>query len=167
VDWPISWLPGDRLLVSSGQQYKVVRLDGTVDDTVTGLPATLRTSLTVSPDGRWMAWSSVESGRSEIYVEPFGRPGSRVQVSVGGGTRPVWSRDGRSLYYLSQRTIFESAVHAGAAFASDAPVAVFTASSAIDGYDVTPDGQRFLVLRGPPPDFLPFNVIVGWQGKVK
>jgi len=167
VDYPISWLPGDRLLVSSADQYKVVHLDGSVDDTVTALPTARRADLTVSPDGRWMAWSSRETGRSEVYVEPFGRPGSRVQVSVGGGARPVWSHDGRSLYYVAQHAIFESAVHASAAFSCDPSTLVFNASAEIGGYDVAPDGQKFLVLRGPPPDFLPFNVIVNWTAKIR
>ncbi len=100
-------------------------------------------------------------------VEPFGRPGSRVQVSVGGGSTPAWSRDGRMLYYVTQHTLFESAVHAGATFACDPPAPVFTANAEIDSYDVAPDGQKFLVLRRPPPDFLPFNVIVNWPAKIR
>ncbi len=167
VDFPISWLPGDRLLVSSEQKYKVVRLDGTVDDTVTGLPTSRRSGLTVSPDGRYMAWTSTDTGRGEVYVEPFGRPGSRVQVSVGGGAGPLWSRDGKSLYYVAQHTLFEAAVHAGATFTSDPPTPVFTTTAEIGSYDVAPDGRRFLVLREPPPDFLPFNVLVNWQAKTK
>ena len=105
-------------------------------------------------------------GPDEI-VEPFGRPGSRVQVSVGGGSTPAWSRDGRMLYYVTQHTLFESAVHAGATFACDPPAPVFTANAVIDSYDVAPDGQKFLVLRRPPPDFLPFNVIVNWPAKIR
>lgn len=167
VDYAVAWLPGDRLLVQAAEQYQVVHLDGAVDETVTALPASSRWSLTVSPDGRWMAWTSVESGRREVYVEPFGRPGPRVQVSVGGGEMPAWSRDGRSLYYATEHTLFEAAVRAGATFACDPPVPVFTANAEIDSYDVTPDGQKFLVLRSPPPDFLPFNVIVNWAAKIR
>jgi Tol biopolymer transport system component len=167
VDFPVDWLPGERLLVTSGQAYKVVRLNGTVDETVTGLPASLRDNLTISPDGRWMAWSSRETGRTEIYVEPFGRAGSRVQVSVGGGDDPLWSRDGRALYFIAQHTVFEAKIHAGATFSSDPPIPVFTASAEIDNYDVTPDGQKFLVLRHPPADFQRFSVLVNWQAKIR
>jgi len=167
VDFPIAWLPGDRLLVWAAEQYKVVHLDGSVDDTVTTLPASSRGWVTVSPDGRWMAWTSGETGRGEVYVEPFGRPGSRVQVSIGGGRAPAWSRDGRSLYYVSEHTLFEAAVRAGATFACDAPTPIFTANAEIGSYDVAPDGQRFLVLRRPPPDFLPFNVIVNWPAMIR
>jgi Tol biopolymer transport system component len=145
----------------------VVRLNGTVDETVTGLPASLRDNLTISPDGRWMAWSSRETGRTEIYVEPFGRAGSRVQVSVGGGDDPLWSRDGRALYFIAQHTVFEAKIHAGATFSSDPPIPVFTASAEIDNYDVTPDGQKFLVLRHPPADFQRFSVLVNWQAKIR
>jgi WD40 repeat protein len=167
VDYPLAFLPGDRLLVASADQYKVVRLDGSVDDTVTALPTSSRGGLTVSPDGRWMAWTSGETGRREVYVEPFGRLGSRVQVSIGGGRTPAWSRDGRSLYYVTEHTLFEAAVRTGATFASDPPTPVFTANAEIDSYDVSPDGQKFLVLRSPPPDFLPFNVIVNWSAKIR
>jgi Tol biopolymer transport system component len=167
VDYPVAWLPGGRLLLWSSQQYKVVRLDGTVDETVSDLPRGGRSGLAVSPDGRWIAWSSGESGREEVYVEPFGRQGLRVQVSVGGGERPVWSGDGRSIYYLAKHTIFQALVRAGATFASDPPSPVFTAGTEIEAFDVTPDGQRFLVLRNPPPDFLPVNVLVNWRSKIK
>ena len=167
VDYPVAFLPGDRLLVTSAGQYKVVRLDGSVDDTVTALPTSSRGGLTVSPDGRFMAWTSGETGRREVYVEPFGRPGSRVQVSLGGGRTPVWSRDGRSLYYVTEHTLFEAAVRGGPTFASDPPIPVFTANAEIDSFDVAPDGQKFLVLRSPPPDFLPFNVIVNWPAKIR
>jgi eukaryotic-like serine/threonine-protein kinase len=167
IDFPIAWLPGNRLLVQTAKHYTVVRLDGTVDETLTGLPTSLRRELTVSPDGRWMAWSSGETGRSEVYVEPLGRTGSRVQVSVLGGRTPVWSRDGKSLYFVAQHTLFEAAVHAGASLTSDPPTPVFTTTAEIGTYDVTPDGRRFLVLRDPPPDFLRFNVIVNWQAKAK
>jgi hypothetical protein len=64
-------------------------------------------------------------------------------------------------------TLFEAAIRAGASFALDSPTPVFTANAEIDSYDVAPDGQRFLVLRRPPPDFLPFNVIVNWPAMIR
>jgi eukaryotic-like serine/threonine-protein kinase len=55
----------------------------------------------VSPDGRWIAYRSDESGKSEIYVSPFPRPAGKLQVSINGGVQPRWRRDGRELYYLA------------------------------------------------------------------
>ena len=100
----------------------------------------------VSPDGRWIASVFAESGHDEVCVEPLGRPGRRVQVSVGGGSRPVWARDGRSLFYVARHTILEARVRPGATFESDTPAPVVTVDSEIRDYDVAPDGGRFLVV---------------------
>jgi Tol biopolymer transport system component len=54
----------------------------------------------VSPDGRWLAYASNPSGRSEVYVQPYGRSGARQQVSTNGGISPLWGRDGREIFYL-------------------------------------------------------------------
>ena len=54
-----------------------------------------------SPDGRWLAYVSIESGRPEVYVQPYPGPGGKWQVSIDGGTEPVWSRNGRELFYRS------------------------------------------------------------------
>ena len=55
----------------------------------------------LSPDGRWLAYTSDEAGRQEVFVQPFPGPGGRLQVSIDGGTEPVWSRDGRELFYIN------------------------------------------------------------------
>ncbi|MGH9408942.1 MAG: protein kinase domain-containing protein [Vicinamibacterales bacterium] len=168
VDYPMACLRGHRVLVRSllgaDVTYRIVGMDGHVEDQMAAIPP--GADLSVSPDGRWFAFASRESGRSDVYVQPLGRPGATVQVSRGGGNGPVWARDGRSLYYLAQRSIYQAAVHAGDTIASDRPVQVFSLDRDIRSFDVTPDGQRFLVLRQPPPGFLPVQVIANWQAKI-
>jgi Tol biopolymer transport system component len=112
----------------------------------------------VSPDGRWVAYQSNESGRYEIYVRPFPNVDSGLwQVSSGGGTRPVWSRDGRELFYATGRLestrLMVSAIAPGGAFSAAAPRLLFEgpyvggAGVPARTYDVSPDGQRFLMMK--------------------
>ncbi len=111
----------------------------------------------LSPDGRWIAYSSDESGREEIYVQPFPGLDARVQVSPGGGTQPIWSRDGRELYYRGPRDVMASAVDARAPMVFAPPHALFAdrfERPQPDGhitYDVAPDG-RFLMIAAPRAD---------------
>lgn len=108
----------------------------------------------VSPDGRWLAYQSSESGTDEIYVSPFPEIAtSRQLVSSGGGTRPLWSKDGRELfYYVDSGTIMAAPVTLGSTFSFDKPVVAVKGSFARPvnaglHYDVSPDGKRFLLLK--------------------
>jgi serine/threonine-protein kinase len=111
----------------------------------------------ISPDGRWLAYQSNESGDWDIYVRPMLdlERGQKVTVSTGGSTQPRWSRDGRELFYLSPRSEMMSvSVRTGATFSSAAPVKLFDASpyfiggqvNPFFGYDVSKDG-RFLMIK--------------------
>jgi serine/threonine protein kinase/Tol biopolymer transport system component len=105
-----------------------------------------------SPDGRWIVYVSNESGRDEIYVQPFPGPGGKWQVSVSGGTEPVWSRDGKELFYLSGRKMMSVPVSAGTTFSAEIPHVLFEGSFVPTrrgeaAYDVSPDGRRFLMVR--------------------
>jgi serine/threonine-protein kinase len=108
-------------------------------------------SASFSPDGRWVAYVSDESGRAEVYVRPSLGPGSRTQVSVDGGTAPVWSRNGRELFFAKGDTLCTTAVRLGRTFASGAVRRLFSGPYSFDevtvNYDVTADGQHFLVPR--------------------
>ena len=109
-----------------------------------------------SPDSRWVAYESNETGRLEIYAQPFPGPGPKVQVSVGGGTLPRWRRDGGELFYLApDRRLMAVSVSRAAARVSrrGPPRALFTLSTT-SSYEPSPDGQRFLVTavcRMPAP----------------
>ena len=107
----------------------------------------------LSPDGRWLAYQSNESGRSEIYVRPFPDVDARRwQISTAGGTRPLWSRDGRELFYLvGSGTIMAVPVEMTQTFAAGRPEIVVEGDYAAVGvgraYDVSPDGRRFLMVK--------------------
>ena len=80
----------------------------------------------LSPDGRWVAFTTNESGRDEVVVQPFPGPGGRVQVSTAGGTEPVWSRDGRRLFYRGERELMAAVIRPGPGFTVAARDTVLT-----------------------------------------
>ncbi|HSS45491.1 MAG TPA: hypothetical protein VLO07_09135, partial [Thermoanaerobaculia bacterium] len=102
-----------------------------------------------SPDGRWIAYASNESGRFEVYVQPFPGPGGKWQISTAGGTAPAWRRDGKELFYLApDRKLMTVSVKIGATFETEVPKPLFETHIRNDPdrhYDVSADGQRFLV----------------------
>jgi serine/threonine protein kinase len=101
----------------------------------------------ISPDGKWLAFVSDESGAQEIYAVSFPALASRVQLSSGGGVSPRWSRDGRELYYFepaADRLMAVRVSSAGGELRAESPVALFAVPSAL--YDVTPDG-KFLITQ--------------------
>jgi eukaryotic-like serine/threonine-protein kinase len=120
-----------------------------------------------SPDGKWVAYVSNESGRNEVYVRPFEGSGEKWQISTSsGGLSPRWRRDGRELYYLTaDDTIMAVGVQAGESFAVGKPTQLFHVEPARAGfgqYEVTPDGQRFLVNTGGTQS-PPVTVALNWQ----
>jgi len=108
-----------------------------------------------SPDGRWMAYSSDVSGRDEVYVQPFPGPeGARYQVSLAGGQAPTWSRDGKEVFYATEgrpRRLMVVDVKTSPAFEAGRPRELFSPEVTLvgggTGYDVSPDGRRFVMLR--------------------
>jgi serine/threonine-protein kinase len=105
----------------------------------------------VSPDGRWIAYQSDESGRFEIYLRPFpALEGSLAKVSPTGGTSPRWTQHGRELVYYDGRGFLAVPIDAGPPLRAGQPVRLFDASPYSGrlgpDYDVTADGQRFLLI---------------------
>jgi serine/threonine-protein kinase len=110
----------------------------------------------VSPDGRWLAYESNESRTTEVYVRPFPDINAgRWQISTGGGTRPLWSRNGRELFYISGSKMMKVDIQTGAAFSAGTPEMLFQGGfiSPQTGrnYDVTADGKRFLMIKDARP----------------
>ncbi len=128
----------------------------------------------VSPDGRWLAYRSDESGRQEIYVQSFPEPGRKVTVSKGGGGVPRWRRDGKELYYVaSDNKLMAVPVETGANFTAGTPVALFDVGSYVrrtsrHAYDVSADGQKILLIR-PLEDAStrPLTVVQNWTELLK
>ena len=127
---------------------------------------------TFSPDGRYVAYQSNESGRSEIAVQEFPEARNKWQVSTDGGGQSFWRGDGRELFYRSGSRLMSVPVEAGETFTAGTPAPLFQARFAavtIRGhYRPTPDGQRFLVLSPLGRDALqPASVVLNWTAALK
>jgi Tol biopolymer transport system component len=130
-----------------------------------------------SPDGRWLAYVSNESGRYEIYVQPYPGPGAKSQISTDGGGEPLWNPDGRELFYRSGNKMMVVEITAQPSFSAGKPKVLFagpyqTSPNPVPSpnYDVSPDGQRFLMLKpGDPAGETPtqINVVLNWFEELK
>jgi serine/threonine-protein kinase len=118
-------------------------------------------AVSMSPDGRWVAYESTETGRNEIYVRPFPDVnGGKWQVSTGGGINPRWSHDGRELFYVDGASVMTAAqVETAGSFRVASRTPLFSlnerqiyAQANYAAYDVAPDGRRFVMVQFAQPD---------------
>ena len=126
----------------------------------------------LSPDGKWMAYNSDESGRFEVYVRPYPGPGGRWQVSLGGGTEPVWSPTGKEIFYRDGDKMMTAAVRTVGAFEVGARTQLFegpfhTTSNQITNYDVTRDGKTFIMLQPVQGTAQTVFVTLNWFDQLK
>ena len=128
----------------------------------------------LSPDGRWVAYVSGESGRSEIHVMPFLGSGEKLTISTEGGNEPVWSRNGRELFYRSGDAMMAVEVTTSPLLSAGRPRRLFErpyeVSSALwPDYDVSTDGQRFLLVKMIESFDAPaqINVVLDWSEELK
>jgi serine/threonine protein kinase len=121
-----------------------------------------------SPDGRWIAYSSNESGQAEVYVRPHPQSGGKWQVSTAGGFAPTWRRDGRELYYVSvdgKLMVAEITVK-GSTLEASSPRPLFEMRGV--NYDVMSDGRRFILNIPVETQLaLPLTLVVNWDVEVK
>jgi Tol biopolymer transport system component len=171
---PESWLPDGALLGTRGADAATTAsawsrsADG--NGPVPGLPDGRTDELQVSPDGRWLAFVSWESGGPEVYLQPFGREGERVRVSADGGGQPKWSGDGRELFFtVPSSRLMAVTVHASSDRLSlGTPTLLFAREglfprAVLDEYAPSVDGQRFLVkLPLDRADTAQLHVITNW-----
>jgi eukaryotic-like serine/threonine-protein kinase len=127
-----------------------------------------------SPDGRWLAYASNESGRPEVYVQPYPGPGGKWQISVEGGTEPVWSRNGRELFYRSGNKMMAVETTTQPGFSAGKPRLLFEGQYVLTrfsemsaAYDVSPDGQRFLMLKQGEQVPGQITVVQHWTEELK
>jgi eukaryotic-like serine/threonine-protein kinase len=135
----------------------------------------------LSPDGRWLVYSSNESGRQEVYVRPYPDGGRAVQISTDGGIEPAWSRDGSEIFYRFRRGFFAARIRTvGGSLSAEPPVKLFEGDYgsvfAVRSYDVAPDG-RFLLVKRPDEAamaaavgrFFPdrVNVVLDWLDELR
>ena len=129
----------------------------------------------ISPDGRWLAYATNETGRPEIYVQPYPSGSGRWQISTGGGLLPRWRRDGRELFYGSRSKMTAVLVDGtGPSFLHDLPKELFewidqtgTHSTPFFPYAVSADGQQFLTARARATEIqsspYPIAIVLNWR----
>jgi eukaryotic-like serine/threonine-protein kinase len=127
-----------------------------------------------SPDGRWLAYVSDESGQPEIYVQPFPGPGGKWQISTDGGTEPAWNPNGRELFYRIGDSMMAVPITTQPSFSAGRPAKLFegaylTSTFPLTGttYDVTRDGQRFVMIKDQVTSSTQINVVVNWFEELK
>ncbi len=182
VNSPSSWSPDGQLLAfvevnpTTGFDIWVLRLGNASTPLGAGRKAQpfLRTPFTesaprFSPDGRWLAYISDESGRWEIYVQPYPGPGGKWLISTEGGTEPVWNPNGRELFYRSGDRMMAVEIATQSSFSAGKPKVLFEGKYlptpiTFPNYDVAPDGQRFLMLKASEQEAAAtqINVVLNW-----
>jgi Tol biopolymer transport system component len=133
-----------------------------------------------SPDGKWIAYTSNESGSNEVYVQPYPGPGPKIPISTQGRCCAAWGKDGKEIFYYKpspvegRQRMMAVTVESSAEFKPGLPEVLFEApfvtTGPIRGYDVSPDGQRFIVIRGidePPKMITEIKVIANWFEEIK
>jgi serine/threonine-protein kinase len=124
-----------------------------------------------SPDGRWVAYSSDESGRREVYVQPFPGPGGKWMVSTEGGQYLRWAPNGREIFYRIEDKMMAVPVQTQPAFKAGTPHMLFQSTSylGLTNYDVAPDGQHFVMIKQEESATAPkeLNVILNWPEELK
>lgn len=125
-----------------------------------------------SPDGRWITYVSDESGRNEVYVQPYPGRDAKWQISTEGGAEPVWSRNGRELFYRNVTRMMVAEIATQPTFSGSKPSVLFEGRyenlSWEPNYDISPDGQRFLMLKSldnASPNQI--NVVLNWLEELK
>jgi serine/threonine protein kinase len=178
---PTDWSPDGRyLLFEQGDPTKTAKSDIGVlplfgDRTPFMLAASeagAREAL-FHPNGRWVAYTSDETGRDEVYVTSFPHPGSLRQISTAGGEHPYWGRDGKELFYLApDLQIMVTEVNGqGSTFESGAVHSLFSIHAAVQlmesPFAVSPDGKKFLVDSLPEANSPSITIVVNWTAALK
>ena len=176
IQQPYSFSPDGKMLVflqsnPTSQDVWVLTLDGRQERPVLATPAT-EIDAVLSPNGQFLAYASNESGRFEVYVQPFPSLKGRWQISTQGGREPVWARSGRELFYRNASKMMKVDISSGSTFRSGAPEPLFegdyVTALARRQYDVTPDGQRFLMVeRVEQKTVNQINVVLNWFEELK
>lgn len=166
---PRSFSPDGQLLAyaevnpTSGYDIKVLRLTDRKAQPFLQTPFN-ESVPSFSPDGHWLAYISDESGRYEVYVQPYPGPGGKYQISTEGGTEPVWNPNGKELFFRSGDKMMAVEITSQPTFSVGRPKMLFEGPYlptpiTFPYYDVSPDGQRFLMIK-PSEQTSPLNQIV-------
>jgi eukaryotic-like serine/threonine-protein kinase len=178
--WAGSWTPDGQLAFVDAAPTDISdiklfrRSAGTVEPLIAG-PATQR-GPSFSPDGRWLAYESNESGRYEVYVRPFPVSGVPRQISINGGGLARWSSDGREVFFMLARRFYAVPIRTAPSLEVGAPRLLFELPFGLTGggvgpppWDVTPDGQRFIFVKPGDDELAPLriHIVENWFEELK
>jgi Tol biopolymer transport system component len=121
----------------------------------------------LSSDGRWLAYESNESGKGEVYVTEFTGAGGKWQISTDGGRGALWAPDGREIFYRKDKKVMRVAVSTSPAFSPSRPELLFEGD--YEGWDIAPDGKRFLMVKDETAETAPknLNLALNWFEELK
>ena len=176
---PWSWSPDGQLLAYS-ESHPITGTDIWVLSLKENRKARpfLRTSFNedvpiFSPDGRWLAYQSNESGRNEIYVQPYPGPGGKLMISSEGGAKPLWASDGKELFYRNGDKMMAARISYRPEFGAAKPVVLFDKHYKEDPtgrqYDITTEGRQFVMMEenDQVAAATRLNIVVNWFEELK
>jgi serine/threonine-protein kinase len=179
TQFPQSWSPNEQLLAfnelnpTTGWDIWVLRMADRKAQPFLRTPFN-EESPRFSPDGRWLAYISDESGRFEVYVQPYPGSGGKWQISTEGGAEPVWNPNGRELFYRTENKMMVVDISTQSSFSAGKPRVLFSEPYLPTpiipaNYDVSLDGQRFLMLKPIEQEAAPtqINVVLNWFEELK
>jgi serine/threonine-protein kinase len=169
--WPDAWSPDGRFLVFTRRRAGAgPALWIWSSEERTARPFT-ESSLgaQISPDGHWLAYQSMQSGRPEVYVQAFPGPARKWPISSDGGNFPIWSRDGRELFYRSGEWMMAVPITTTPEFSAGRAVRLFSGAylSGLSSYDVARDGRFLMFKREEQPPVTQVNVVLNWSDELK
>jgi serine/threonine-protein kinase len=182
VEVPFSWSPDGQLLAfigvvpNAGPEILLLRVSDRKTERFLETPS-FEDAPQFSPDGRWLAYTSDESGRMEIFVKPYPGPGGKWQISTDGGTEPLWNHNGRELFYRNGDRMMAVDISTQPGFAAGKPRQLFERhylanpiGNARPNYDISADGQRFLMVKPVDQEEAArtqINVVLNWTEELK
>ena len=172
--WPQSWSPDGRVLavIRGGDISMLPREREWQAEPFTNTPYN-EGSAEFSPDGRWIAYNSNESGQWEVYVRPYPSGTGRWLISVGGGQEPLWAPDGKEIFYRWDDKVMVVPVRLAPEFRAERPRVLFEdrfedgLPGHVRNYDISADGERFLMLQGEQTGPNEVVVVFNWFEELK
>jgi Tol biopolymer transport system component len=167
------WVLYDENTTAGGEIWRLSLEDASAEGNAPLLIADGRDGQ-VSPDGQWLAYISLVTGRDEIYVQPFPGPGPRAPISTSGGKSPLWSRDGKELFFVTPGEFLVVDITTTPTFSASAPRVLFEGRfrDSVNGntpFSISADGQRFLRVQQVEPDraVTRIDLVLDWLAEVE